>query len=64
MRWYKNTWNQNIKSDPDIAVSMVFAENIATDDDKRHITLAFRFLYNQFSRDGDNSTIKMFNCRK
>ena len=64
MRWYKNTWNQNIKSDPDIAVSMVFAENIATDNDKRHITLAFRFLYNQFSRDGDNSTIKMFNCRK
>ncbi len=61
---YIDAWNNNLKSNPDIAASMVFAKNIATDDDNRHITLGFRFLYNQFSMDGSNSTIKLFNCKK
>ena len=61
---YIDAWNKNIDSDPDIAASIVFANKLATDDDRRHITLGFRFLYNQFSVDGSNGTIKMFNCKK
>jgi len=61
---YSKAWNNNLKSDPDIIVSEVFGQNLATDDDNRHVTLAFKFLYNQFSIDGSNATIKLFNCRK
>ena len=51
MSWYINEWNkaQNGGDDrPDIVVSMVFGENIATDSDRRHVTLAFDYLYKRF----------------
>jgi len=57
---YIDSWNNTKEGRLDIAVSIAFINNFKTDDDNRHMTLAFDFIYKQFSKFDNDGGIELF----